>query len=315
MRLSPTTAKVLRGIVVLVAVAGVVLALVKASRDAGELTWPTWAAIVLSAVFVSVTLVLGAWSWAAILGAHAPPLPLVRGFMVAQLGKYVPGGVVQLAGQFDLTRREGVRGHIVALAVPVHALCATVGPGSAACVALALVDDHLRLPVRVILVVAGAAGLAASTSRILMARALEAAHRHWSRIPSVVALPTQGSIGRACALGAGAMACYGAAYVTLLDVDTGRAMLIGALGFLVAFTVGFLALPFPSGLGIREAVLVALLNPIAPVAEILASSVALRIVQLAMELLLAAAASGFVRARRSNADDPERAVDSLADDA
>ena len=54
--------------------------------------------------------------------------------------------------------------------------------------------------------------------------------------------------------------------------------------FIAAWVIGFLVIPIPSGVGIREAVLVAIV-PGATAAPLLAASLAQRLVAIAAELL------------------------------
>jgi uncharacterized membrane protein YbhN (UPF0104 family) len=99
-------------------------------------------------------------------------------------------------------------------------------------------------------------------------------------------------------IGVVAASCFGTAYALLL-VRAGQASTVMvASAFVVAFTAGFLALPVPSGLGVREAILVGLLRPVAPTADVLAAAIAIRIVQLVVEIVLFAALT-FAGKRRT----------------
>ena len=66
----------------------------------------------------------------------------------------------------------------------------------------------------------------------------------------------------------------------------------------LAWTVGFIAIPIPSGVGIREAVLATILHGIFPASVIIAASVYYRLVCVATEGVLAAIASHRVRPSR-----------------
>ncbi len=291
--LTPSRRTAVRVGLVVVAVAGIAFALRAAASDAGEVPWPAGWGVLVSACCIAATLLLSAAAWATLLGGRGREALLIRGFLVAQLGKYVPGGVLQVAGQYDLARRAGVDAGLVAVALPVHALSATASAGGAGAIVLSLVDDRQDWRLRVLLGTAGLVGVGLATSRRLLAWILDQARRRWSRVPGSVSLPSQRAILRAAALGMLGSACYGFAYALLVGADESNAVV--AAGFVVAFTVGFLALPVPSGLGIREAVLVVLLEPFAPVAALLAAAVGLRVVQLAVELVLAGASSLVVR--------------------
>src|SRR5215217_3611330 len=83
--------------------------------------------------------------------------------------------------------------------------------------------------------------------------------------------------------------------VILHSIEPGTPILGAASAFALAWVIGFLVLPIPSGLGIREAVLYATL-PGVPAAAVLASSLAHRVATFGAELLLTA----FSQARRKH---------------
>ena len=87
-------------------------------------------------------------------------------------------------------------------------------------------------------------------------------------------------------IGIVAASCFGTAYSLLLVHAGHTSTVMVAAAFVVAFTAGFLVLPVPSGLGVREAILVALLRPVAPTADVLAAAIAIRIIQLVVEIVL-----------------------------
>ncbi|MGH8875369.1 MAG: lysylphosphatidylglycerol synthase domain-containing protein, partial [Acidimicrobiia bacterium] len=92
--------------------------------------------------------------------------------------------------------------------------------------------------------------------------------------------------------------------VPVLAAGLAFALLVGSLGpevgwahatasFALAWAVGFAALPFPSGLGVREAVLVALVG--AGTAQVLAASLTLRLVTIGAELVMIVASRRGLR--------------------
>ena len=290
-KLSPRAKRVLRSALALAITAGIVAALIKASSDAGSVSWPSPQEIAFSFVLIAATLLFAAASWAVLLAGHGARFMLGGGFLVAQLGKYVPGGVVQLAQLYESARRAGVERRVVAVAMPVHALCGTVAPGALAAVVLAIVGSHLNPAIRLVLGLLGLFSLVISVARRGISFLLDRLHARWARVPSGDAVPSQLAILRSFSLSLGTGCCFGAAYAVLLGADGFQNQVLAGLGFLVAFAVGFLALPFPSGLGVREATLVALLAEVAPVADILAAAIAVRILQIVVEIPLAGAVS------------------------
>jgi uncharacterized membrane protein YbhN (UPF0104 family) len=118
-----------------------------------------------------------------------------------------------------------------------------------------------------------------------MARALEFARRFIKRIPTADHLPTQRDI----------LEFYGWALLTLGPLCAAYAILVGSVttginpfvvfcAFAISWVIGFLAVPIPAGVGVREAVLVALIPGIGA-APLLAASLALRLLSIAAEVL------------------------------
>ena len=145
--------------IALVMSAGVVVALVRAAGDARGVRWPSPLAGAAAGALLATTLACGAIAWVTLVRstAHTPVVALARAFIVGQLGKYVPGGVVQLAAQYGASRRAGVVRGRVAVALPVHALVTTVAPGGVAAVVLAGSDSHLVVSLRWVLAIGGVA--------------------------------------------------------------------------------------------------------------------------------------------------------------
>lgn len=300
--LSAEAKRWLRLALVTVALAGIVLALWSSSREVGGVPWPPLHTVVVASAFAAGLLVFGALGWVALLADHGNWLLLFRGHFAGQLAKYVPGGVVQVAGLYDFTRKAGVARQLAGIALPIAALCNATAPGCAGAAMLGAVGTHLHPLLRVVLVVGGALGAALCVNRRFIAGLFDVLHRRWQRIPDGSVVPSQRVILRAFLLSAVGLASYAAAFATLMPHDRAHEFVVTAGVFLVAFTVGFLALPVPSGIGVREVVLVALLPSGVPTAAVLAASVVLRVLQLGSELILGAAAFGLVRMRRPVVD-------------
>jgi uncharacterized membrane protein YbhN (UPF0104 family) len=100
--------------------------------------------------------------------------------------------------------------------------------------------------------------------------------------------------------------------VAVAALAVGYAVLLGSFGplhdpwlvvsaYAIAWLIGFVLVPLPSGLGAREAVLVGLLHGLFPTSVLVAASVFHRIVQIVVEGLLALIASHRVRPSRLRA--------------
>lgn len=271
--------------IVVASAGGVALAVRAAAEDMGRVAWPTSTAIGLAALFLTLTVTVNSFAWSVILDAPQRRLAVVGGFLIAQMGKYVPGGVVQIAGQIGMARRGGADGVRAAVALVVHAGTTVGSAGGAAAVVFAVVADATPTWIRLLLGVGGTV----VAVLVLVARSfgpvLDVAVGRWRVVPPDSVLPEQRSILLSAVLGGAGALAYGAAFVALVGPTSNR-VAVGA-GFFVAFTVGFALLPVPSGLGVRELVALVLLEPYAPVTALVACGVALRVVQLAVELVLA----------------------------
>jgi uncharacterized membrane protein YbhN (UPF0104 family) len=102
-----------------------------------------------------------------------------------------------------------------------------------------------------------------------------------------VELPDQKSINESVAWGVTGLALLGVSYaVVASQVTTEPYQLATATAFLVAWLIGFAAVPFPAGIGVREAVLVGLLSPSIPGASVVAASLIHRLATIGSEVIV-----------------------------
>src|SRR5262249_23040077 len=165
--------------------------------------------------------------------------------------------------------------------------------------------------------------------RVLMALgalgALFLIDRRWMvwvlhRIPktssaSAELVPSQRAIVISWAICVALLASISCSYLVLLGsfgTVNQPFLVIGA--YAIAWTAGFVAIPIPSGVGIREAVLATILHGVFPASVIIAASVYLRLISLATEGAVAAIASHRVRPSRLAAapDDSDGAEETAA---
>jgi len=193
------------------------------------------------------------------LGARLPLNSSLRGYFVGQLGKYVPRGVWAVMGRGEWARSEGVSGAIaytsvllsmgsaylaalvvLALALPVAALTQTAVNGRYLSVLLLLPVGfavlHPRILRRILRLLSRVSG-----------RTIEPAVPTWGVSIGVVMLqlPSWVMIGMA-------------SYVTALALGSSGQLVNILTATLISWVLGFLALPTPGGLGVREAAFVAL---------------------------------------------------------
>jgi hypothetical protein len=287
---------------VIAAVAFFALALVSAWHKTNG-TFPAVWRLVAAGALWGVGLLAAAYAWGVMLGGERR-LDHAAGLLVSQLGKYIPGGVWQASGQVGLARGAGVRLQKGATCFSVFAILQAVS-GANFVLLLALTWTDAPAFVRILLAV-GAILSVALIDRRWMVWVLHKIPR--TRDASSELVPPQSAI----------VAGWLAALVSLAANSVGFYLVLGGFGtihhpFLViaayatAWTIGFIAIPIPSGVGIREAVLVAILHGSFPSSVIVAASVYHRLVSIAAEGLLAAAASHRVRPSRLRATAPAAA--------
>jgi uncharacterized membrane protein YbhN (UPF0104 family) len=150
--------------------------------------------------------------------------------------------------------------------------------------------------VRVLTVVGAGIGVALTRRSIL-----QAAVRFVIRVTrraGEFALPSQRSLNASVAWGvAGLIALATSFSLVASQITGGELQFAPAAAFLVAWIIGFMAVPFPAGIGIREAVLVWLLSPALPTASIVAASLAQRLVTITSEIIVYAGSHAGRRVR------------------
>jgi uncharacterized membrane protein YbhN (UPF0104 family) len=255
---------------------------------------PSVARLALAALLVAVGLIAAAVAWVRLLGSERS-VDHGAALLVSQLGKYVPGAIWQAAGLVSLARSLGVRVGRSVTAFTVMALTQAVA-GCTFALLLAFAWSSASVVPRILLGLGGAAAVTLLDRR-WMVKLLHVVPR--TRNASLDVVPSQGAILAACVASIVTLAATSATYVLLLgSFGVVHHPLLVFSAYAVAWTVGFLAVPIPSGVGIREAVLAAILHGAFPAAVIVAASVYQRLVSVATEGLLAAIASHRVRPAR-----------------
>jgi uncharacterized membrane protein YbhN (UPF0104 family) len=236
-------------------------------------------------------------SWATLLGGNRRR-DHIAASLVSQIAKYVPGGIWQASGQIGLARSAGVPVKRGMVAFTVQAIVFAVSAAAFGVVLASTWDDGARW-LRATIAVGSLASLAL-VDRRWMVWTLHKIPR--TRDASNDLVPPQRSILRATVQG----------IVAVAALAVGYAVLLGSFGplhdpwlvvsaYAIAWLIGFVLVPLPSGLGAREAVLVGLLHGLFPTSVLVAASVFHRIVQIVVEGLLALIASHRVRPSRLRA--------------
>lgn len=255
----------LRVLAALLAVSLGVLATLGRWRDvsaaAGELSPSAvgWAAAaVLAGLFATML------SWRSVLADLGSALPIraaVRVFFLGQLGKYLPGSVWWLVGQVELAFDEGVPRRRTAAAGALAVLLSLIAALllAAAVVPLLAFDAAAAYWPALVAAPLLLLGLQPRLINAVLTWALKRAGRELEHRISGRGLLA--ALGYASA----AWVAFGL-QVAVLAADVGasgaRAVALSIGGFALAWSMGFLAVVVPAGIGVREAALVAVLAPV-----------------------------------------------------
>ena len=263
--------------------------------------WQTWdrsrdsllpdgVTLLISAALVIAGLAAAGRSWL-VLFAHGPGWRLVGSFYLAQLGKYIPGGGFwQAAGQVGMATAAGYQASRVAGNFAVHAVIQFAA--GAALGGLLILNGELPTWMRV------TAGLGLLAPVLLHRSWMSAVLRRLGGLARLdfdeLAPPDQAAIVRSWAWAVACLLAYGLAYGLMVDsLENGAGFVYSIFAFSMAWAIGFALVPFPAGLGAREAALIVFVGGSAAV--VLAASIAFRLLAIIGELMLALG----TRARRS----------------
>ena len=253
---------------------------------------------------VSVIAGLGAMlmAWRALLADLGSPLPLpaaIRVLFVGQLGKYVPGAVwalaaqVELARDYDVPRRRSAAASLVGMATTLVVGLIAAG------VMLPLTSAHAARHYWWVLAIAPLAAICLYPKIIKFG--LDLVLRVLRRPPLEASVSVRG-MARALAWTALGWLCFGAHAWFLISnfaVEGGRgnafALSLGA--YALAWSVGFLIIFFPGGIGPREIAFIAVLAPVMSSASALVVALASRVVMTIGDLVWAGIGLAIGRAR------------------
>jgi glycosyltransferase 2 family protein len=232
-------------------------------------------------------------SWRTLLRDLGSPLSLrsaIRVLFIAQLGKYVPGAVWATAAQVELGRGHQIPRQNSAVAATVSMLVSLATGLLVAAVALPLSSGHAVRTYWWAFALAPLALIALYPP--LTAFFLNLALRVLRRPPLERHISGAG-LSRAVGWSLAGWALY-SVHMWLLVADvTGKAasvLLISAGAYALAWSVGFILIPFPGGVGPREAALTVVLAPVMPAGSAFAVAVVSRLVMTIADLAWAGVA-------------------------
>lgn len=287
---------ILRAAFGLVGVTFLALVLVRTVRRLGVDTVPSWPSFVAAGVLSAGSIMIGARGWASLFDEGSSDLR--RGFYASQLGKYIPGGIWQSVALVGSASRSGASLRHSTVRLPVY-MVTTIVAGATVGAALSIVGTSVPSAARW----GSLAGLA--TLPLLTRRWMMTTVRLFRRISKQPTseedlIPPRGAIQRSYLFNLGSVLAGSMAFAVLLGSLHTRVSSIEAVtGFCLAWIAGFVAVPVPSGIGVREAILIGLFES-GIEGPVVAAAVAQRIVAIVAELIVVLAASGARRsARRS----------------
>jgi hypothetical protein len=272
--------------------AGMAVAVVSLRHDLRGHTLPSLTTMLVALMTGVASLVFAARAWIALLEAAPEDRRAVSNALyVSQLSKYLPGGgVFQATGQITLSAAAHRPAKRVAIAFVVSAASQAAAGFVIAgfLVTLTGAPDWIQW-------LAPLGFLAPIVlTRPVLTFGMRVGRRISRHVPDVDHLPPRRAIAAAFAWGLLNIGCFGLSYAIILHaMEPGTPILGATSAFALAWVIGFLILPVPSGLGIREAILYATL-PGVPAAAVLASSLAHRLTTFGAELVL----TGYSGARR-----------------
>ncbi len=247
-----------------------------------------------------------------VLDLGGPRLPVwtsVRVFMVANLGRYVPGKVWQIAGLAYLAKREGVQASVATGAAILGQGIALLGATLVGIGAIFGANELWRqigLGGRVAGIGAASAIIAVVVIPTLFRRVVAFWFRVTRTDPPGDGLGS-GNIGlRWLTLYVGIWGTYATAFwLFYLSFGESRTFLQVGPAFAAAYVAGYIAIFAPAGAGIREGVLVVLLQPIMPREAAVVLAVIARLWTIALEVIPAALLSvGWRRSHRTGQSAP-----------
>lgn len=240
---------------------------------------------------------LGWRQWLAVLGARRPARETLHWYYVGQLGKYVPGGIWPVIGRGEMARRGGVAPSVgyssTVLSLGVTYLAAILTVAIALLAGAAGGDGVLWQPVVVLLPL----GVLALNPRVVAA-VLRVARRITRRELSIP-VPSWGTSAGLLLWHVPAWIAVGSAtWLVTVALDTTTPDFRNILfATVLSWVVGFLVVPAPGGIGVREAIFVAAATSVSTLGVAAAVAVVARVIFILVDLIGAGVATAIARTR------------------
>ena len=285
--------RLLRWVFGLGGIAFLVVAFRETWRRSQALPIPKAWAFVSAAVLILVGLYCLARAWVRLFADQGGNRSLAAGFYASQLGRYIPGAVWQALAQVGLATQSGIPLPQASTAFAVHALVQLAAGGTAGAT-LAVFGTGVPMGIRLVAPLALLPLIV--LRRSVLVRVLRPLGRLMRRTFSDALVPSQKAILASycwtlCNVVVGSLAFT----VLLSSLPGGAPILASSAAFGLAWMIGFLAVPFPSGIGVREAALLVTIGFAAPRSHVIAASVGQRLVLMAADAV--AIVSSRIRSR------------------
>ena len=267
-----------------------------------------WVALGLALAGLGMTAIALPWSRAlALLGAHLPTAQLVARYYVGEIGKYLPGGVWPVLGRGELARRHGV------------GRAAAYGSVALSLVALylaALLVVVAGLPV----LLAGGDGTGPIAVVLLLPLGLGALHpavltwgvgvlQRVTRRQLDLPVPAwRASVGLVARYVPSWLCIATATWAVARSLDPAAPLAEVGVAAVLSWVVGFVLVPVPGGVGVREAVFVAAAGSLEP-GIAAATAVAARLLFVVVDA--GGAAVGALALRSGPGPAQERTIDAV----
>jgi len=257
-----------------------ILSVRSAWSDRDTAIFPGLAVAVTVVALWAVGVLMGMVGWVIILATDNRRLR--GGFLAAQLGKYVPGAVAQVAGQIGFAVDSGVALRVASISLPVFAV--TQGAAGFTLTPLVALLPDVAAPFRALALLSIPALLL--LDRRWMIAVLRRLRRLNNSSPEDL-VASQRRIFKAWGANVLSLVSASVTYGLVLSSVSDMGMATASIAFAAAWTVGFVVFPIPAGLGLREVVLFGLLTPAVDGDIVVAASVVHRLLAVGAEVTLA----------------------------
>jgi glycosyltransferase 2 family protein len=296
--------RVIQSLGAIIAVAGVVFVareLVTSWDEVREAVTGANPVLLMSALAVGscgmLIIGLGWRRWLAVLGARRPARETLHWYYVGQLGKYVPGGIWPVIGRGEMARRGGVAPSVgyssTVLSLGITYLAAILAVAVALVAGAAGGGGVLWQPIVVLLPL----GMLALHPRVV-ATVLQVARRVSKRELNLP-VPSWGTSAGLLLWHVPAWIAVGSAtWLVAVALDTTTPDFRNILfATVLSWVVGFLVVPAPGGIGVREAVFVAAATSLSGLGVAAAVAVVARVIFILVDLIGAGVSTAVSRTR------------------